>query len=786
MSLPSLLTRRCFQRAAAHARWKSTATGFAGMAAIQQPGDWQRATAEAVAECTELVQRVVITPPSAATVQLLDDISDTLCQVLDAAEFCRNVHAAPEWRAAAQQTCIDLGTYVHDLNTHYGIYSALVHALDGHARRAAAAQGRAGGGAPPRRRRWAAWLHAGGAGARGEGSGEGSGASSSGGQLEDGFCEETVLVGRMLRRDFERYGVHLDGEARDRIGFQFTQNILDPAQYGEMEVDYYSQSAALQRLPHSVQRKLLPVVDSGSGRVRGLAVPGDSHLLNAIMSHSSDEGLRRQAFMAYHQQPASNAKLLDRLVLGRHEIARIMGHESYAAYQLDGFSLAGHPGAVSAFLQRLAAELSPRAAAEAAALRALKQRLARAGLETGGGGAAAGVEHIASSSSSSPGLAPWDRGYLLGLARAEAAQADLTVLPQHFQLDHVVEGLGRLTRRLMGVALEEVPLQPGEGWAPGVRRLEASHEEEGFLGTIYLDLYRRPHKFPSAAHFTLRCGRARPGGGYQARRERAHHAGPGRRRRLGAPTPVVALVAGFHPGAGLAHCEVETLTHEFGHALNSLLSRTHFQHLSGTRGPHDMVEVPSHMLELFASQPRILADFLASPDASGRPVPAAALEEVAASKHRFSALEFEQQLLYASLDQLLHGPAPPTGPAAVAAAAALGAAHSSFGSPPPGVLPHLRFTHIVGYGGHYYSYLYAQALAAQLWQRHLAADPLGRAAGERLRRALLEPGGAREARALVARLFALDGGAPDAGAPPVLWDAGGGWCPDPSALLLAY
>lgn len=58
-------------------------------------------------------------------------------------------------------------------------------------------------------------------------------------------------------------------------------------------------------------------------------------------------------------------------------------------------------------------------------------------------------------------------------------------------------------------------MNAGEGWAPGVRRLVAMHESEGFLGVIYLDLFRRPNKFPSAAHFTLRCGRQLADGTYQ-------------------------------------------------------------------------------------------------------------------------------------------------------------------------------------------------------------------------------------------------------------------------------
>jgi hypothetical protein len=75
---------------------------------------------------------------------------------------------------------------------------------------------------------------------------------------------------------------------------------------------------------------------------------------------------------------------------------------------------------------------------------------------------------------------------------------------------------------------------------------------------------RRPGKFAHAAHFTLRCGRALPGGRWQR--------------------PAVALVADL-PAGRLSLEQAETLWHEMGHALHSLLSRTHFQHLSGARRP---------------------------------------------------------------------------------------------------------------------------------------------------------------------------------------------------------
>lgn len=82
--------------------------------------------------------------------------------MLDAAEFCRNVHADPVWRQHAERVCLDLGSYIHQLNTSYPLYSALARAL--------AEQGAAAGNG-----------HAG-----------------------LGWSEEALLTGRSLLRDFQR------------------------------------------------------------------------------------------------------------------------------------------------------------------------------------------------------------------------------------------------------------------------------------------------------------------------------------------------------------------------------------------------------------------------------------------------------------------------------------------------------------------------------------------------------------------------------------------------------
>jgi intermediate peptidase len=436
-------------------------------------------------------------PPHRTTKPLVPNLDPIrpllqLCQVLDAAEFCRNVHSLPEWRAAAERVCVELGAYTQTLNTHYALYTALAAALPPPDPAPSAR------GPPP--------------------------PPPAGAPAAAGWDQETVLVGRLLLRDFERYGVHLSGPAQDRmgalmaesqvLGMRFTQNLADPAACGAAALP----PAAVARLPHHLQRLFRRVPGSnGGGREGALSAAGTSRTLSALLAGAGDEAVRREAYRVYCAHPAANADVLEQLLAARREMAALMGYQSFAAYQLQGFSLAARPQAVAQFLAGLGAAVAPAAQAEAAQLRELKRRL---------GGRAAAAPPSSHSSSAFDGrggaapaaLRPWDRDWLLGAAREghpgdEAARA----LCAYLTVDGCIRGLSELLRRLMRVSLVEEAPAAGEAWAPGVRRLVARHEEEGPLGVVYLDLAPRPGKFPGAAHFTLRCGRAAAGGGYQVR-----------------------------------------------------------------------------------------------------------------------------------------------------------------------------------------------------------------------------------------------------------------------------
>ena len=199
-----------------------------------------------------------------------------LCQVIDAAEFCRNVHADPDWRSAAEQVCMQLGSYVHDLNTNYALYTALSAALPKEHSKPSSQSNIATAAAAAAAAPLIQNNRLGG----------------------DQWDEETLLVGRMLKRDFERCRVHLNGCTRDRmaelvmknqtIGYAFTQNLINPETCGELILTG-KDALAVNKL-RARERALFRPWDGGrisqknstnmtgalSGTLSGLVAPGTS------------------------------------------------------------------------------------------------------------------------------------------------------------------------------------------------------------------------------------------------------------------------------------------------------------------------------------------------------------------------------------------------------------------------------------------------------------------------------------------------------------------------------
>lgn len=192
------------------------------------------------------------------------------------------------------------------------------------------------------------------------------------------------------------------------------------------------------------------------------------------------------------------------------------------------------------------------------------------------------------------------------------------------------------------------------------------------------------------------------------------------------------------------HSEVETLFHEFGHALHSLLSQTEFQHLSGTRAQLDYVETPSHLFEYFAWDYRVVREF-ARHHETNEPIPRDMMAGLRNSKHMFAAMDTQTQCLYSLLDLKVFGEQPlPFDPPTTTSALKHLQNETTLVPHVDGTFWHTRFGHLIGYGAGYYSYLYARVFAADIWTTCFQDDPLSSSAGEKLFQELMVHGGAKD------------------------------------------
>lgn len=430
-----------------------------------------------------------------------------------------------------------------------------------------------------------------------------------------------------------------------------------------------------------------------------------------FMENSPRRRLREAlAFKFGNRARESNTPLLEEALRLRAEIAELFGAPSWAHHTMRE-KMAARPEAVEEFYDSLLGPLTE------AGLREREK-----------------METLLAGEGHAPPVAPWDRAWCHTEQLKREYGVDPLEAAAYFPLQSVLDGLFEITQTVFGLRYEPLPEAPV--WHPDVRAYRMTDAADGSpLARFYMDLHPRPGKFGHAAVFPLApCGR-----------------GPdGRRRR-----PECAIVANFtRPSPDrpslLLHDEVVTLFHEFGHVLHMSLAQTDFARFASANTEPDFVEAPSQIMENWCWEASVLGSF-ARHYQTGRPIPEELVNRLAAVKNLNAGLLNLRQIMLGRIDLDLHGDSPPADYEDLlrrrAAAALLPYQEGTFFL--------ASFGHLLGgYDAGYYGYLWSQVFGADMFSRFAEAEEgvLSPRVGMEYRRAVLEPGGSRDA-ALMLRDF---------------------------------
>lgn len=529
------------------------------------------------------------------------------------------------------------------------------------------------------------------------------------------LCDEDVAMVKSLKHDFERGGITLSVVERRRL----TELQESAGALGAAFVSPSSEHAApvlelpiskLKCLPADIRNSFQPSAMSGYA---GVHVDGSTS--QALLKWTADARIREKVYRLMHGYNASSRlNVLDSLLETRHEIATRLGHDSYAELLFDD-RLASSPEDVMTFLEQFSRIVKDSGHKERNIIEMEKLRR---------------EPHISSTGSTT--VHGWDRSFYIGRLKAQDFNISSTEVSNYLPLSACLLGLADIVEHLFGLKMHRINADEGELWHDSVQKVQITEQSGEVLGHIFLDLHPREGKYEHAAHFSVRCGR-------QPAEQTTYQ------------TPIVALVCNFGQNTEdekrlLTISEYETLFHEFGHSLHSLLSRTKYQHLSGTRVATDFVEVPSHLFEHFAWDARVVSRF-ARHHRTGDPIPTTLLRSLCASRKGFAGTDVQMQILFSAMDLQFHGRDPPVG----RTTEAFEDLQSRLTSYPPdvGVSVPSSFHHLVGYGAGYYSYIFARVLSSHLWSSLFEEAPLSRAGGEVLRQGLLSQGAARNPSSLL-------------------------------------
>lgn len=429
--------------------------------------------------------------------------------------------------------------------------------------------------------------------------------------------------------------------------------------------------------------------------------------VNTVLSYADDRSLREEVYLhsskkAYLDE-FDNCENIKGILKCREEIAHLLGYEHYAHYALRNRMAKDLPH-VYQLLDDLKAAALPAARRE---IEELKQFAVGQGFE--------GT------------FERWDLSYYMEKLRQQKFSLDMEKLKVYFPLNQVIDGVFKLAENLYGLSfVQSHDIQP---YHPEVQVFEVFRGEK-FMAVLYLDFHPRSTK-RSGAWMTEFRDQYVDADGQDVR-------------------PWVSLVMNFTPPTAeqpslLTFNEVNTFLHEFGHALNGMLSEVPYASLSGTHSPRDFVELPSQLNENWLTEPEFLRTF-ARHHQTGELIPGEYVAQLKKMEQFMAGYLCVRQLSFGYLDMMWH-----TMPAKdVDDVRAL--ERSVFDTLEvlpvvPGTCMSTTFGHLFsgGYAAGYYGYKWAEMLEADAFSLFKETGVMNKETAKRYLETILSKGGSVDA-----------------------------------------
>jgi len=517
--------------------------------------------------------------------------------------------------------------------------------------------------------------------------------------------EEAKLLFETMR-DYRRAGLDLPKPQRDEVERMRKQ-------LASLATDFESNVTKAQKAVKFTKAELEGVPESfleqfktGADEYTVMANVTFQYL--AVEDNAAREETRKKLLIEHDNLArADNIPLLEKILPLRDDIAKKLGYKTWADYQTEVKMVKNAATAIE-FVQKLKTGLQPKFDAEIAEFRKLKVK------QTGDAKAQINI---------------WDWRYFSNELKKEKYTVDAEQLRVYFPYQKALEGMFDIYQSIFGLKFEK--LDPPYKWIGDLQLYGVSDADTGEpMGLFYLDMFPREGKYNHFAQFGIIGGKQIAGGKYQR--------------------PTVALICNFPSPTKdkpslLAHSDVETLFHEFGHAMHSILTRAKFSRFAGSSVPRDFVEAPSQMLENWVWDKKVLDSFAADYRDPSKKIPAEILAKLKEARLAVEGTRYRRQLSFGSVDLTLHTQIHDSNARDTLPLANKVLSEVFFPLAPDTAFV-AYFGHLMHYDAGYYGYAWADAIAADMATVFERA-PNGyfdKSAGRRLRTEIYEPGDSRD------------------------------------------